>query len=261
MSEYHFSAKKLSVGYDKKPVVSEVDFSVGYGEWVTLIGPNGAGKSTLLKGVAAQLKRISGSAYLGSEELSFVSIEELSKKISILFTDRIKSELMSVYDVVATGRIPYTGRLGLLRDNDRLHVGEALELTGLSGYSGMDFNKLSDGLRQRVMLARCIAGEQPLMIMDEPTSYLDIKNQLEFLTLLDELRKKRDLTVIMSLHELRLAEIFSDRIMAVKDGCIIDMGTAEEIFKPGLLSRLFGLNEDKFSGNKKVLDLLREMER
>ena len=203
--DYYFQTEGYSVGYDGKPLIRQIEIGIQKGEILTLIGPNGAGKSTILKSIAGQLGVIGGSAYLDGRELGAMSGTELARKMAVVFTERLKTELMTCEDVVATGRYPYTGHFGILTKKDREAVREAMELVHVMEIRDQDFAKISDGQRQRVMLARAICQEPEIVILDEPTSFLDVKYKLEFLSVLQELRLKRGLTVIMSLHELELA--------------------------------------------------------
>ena len=207
MKNYYFSTKKMCVGYDNKLLIKDMEIKLREGEILCLIGPNGAGKSTVLKSIAGQLGLLGGTVYLGEDDLSEMKAEELAKRMSVVFTERVRVELKSCRDMVATGRYPYTGWFGILSEEDERIVDEVMRLTHITDISEKDFGKISDGQKQRVMLARAICQEPEIVILDEPTSYLDIKYKLEFLLLLQEMREKRGLTVIMSLHELELAKI------------------------------------------------------
>ena len=224
MSEYYFFTNKMCVGYNGKPLVKDIEIRLKKGEILTLIGPNGAGKSTILKSIARQLELISGVVYIGKDSLKRMKREELAKKMSVVFTEKIKAEMMTCEEVVATGRYPYTGKFGVLSEEDDQIVEEAMELVHVTEIRDRAFEKISDGQKQRVMLARAIAQQPEIVILDEPTSYLDVKYKLEFLSILQELKKKKGLTVIMSLHELELAERVSDQIMCVKGEYIDKIG-------------------------------------
>ena len=134
-----------------------------------------------------------------------MSGNELSQNMAVVLTEKLRTEMMTCEEVVATGRYPYTGKFGILSDTDRQAVAEAMEPVHVTTLKNKDFSKISDGQRQRVMLARAICQEPEIIILDEPTSYLDIKYKLDFLSILQEMRKKKELTVVMSLHELELA--------------------------------------------------------
>ncbi len=253
MADYFFSTKKMCVGYDNKPLIKELEISLSKREILSLIGPNGAGKSTVLKSIAGQLKLLGGAVYLGKDMLAEMKGNELAQKMSVVFTQKVKAEMKSCRDVVATGRYPYTGWFGILSKEDEKIVDEVMELTHITDICEQDFDKISDGQKQRVMLARAICQEPEIVILDEPTSYLDIRYKLEFLSILQELRKKKGLTVIMSLHELELAKIVSDKILCLKGEYVERYGTPEEIFEADFIEQLFDIKEGSFLENKKFL--------
>lgn len=244
MQEYYLSTRKMTVGYEGKPLIKNMDIRIRKGEILTLIGPNGAGKSTILKSIAGQLGLLGGAVYLDEKSLAEMKREELAKEMSVVFTQKLKTELMTCEDVVATGRYPYTGRFGILSKEDWKVVREAMDLVRVTDLAGEDFHKISDGQKQRVMLARAICQEPEFLILDEPTSYLDIKYKLEFLSLLLKLRKQKGITVVMSLHELELAARVSDRILCVKGEYIDKFGAPEEIFHVGYISSLFDISKE-----------------
>ena len=246
MSGVILSSKELSVGYGKKVVVSGLAFEVRRGEVLTIIGPNGAGKSTILKSIAAQLPVISGTVSIAENELAAMSAYDIAQKLSVCFTERITAEKMTCWDVAATGRYPYTGRLGILSENDRKIVDEAMKITGITALADTDIRFISDGQRQIVMLARAIAQQPEVLILDEPTSFLDINNKLRLLSILRELARNRNIAVVQTLHELDLAQRFSDKILCIK-GCKADsIGTPEEIFKGDHISELYSITSGTF---------------
>lgn len=241
MSQEFLRTSSLSVGYGEKVIISDVDISIEKGQIVTLIGPNGAGKSTILKTIIGQLPAISGSAELGGEPIDKISRKEFAKKVSVLLTDRPNPELMTCEDVVAMGRYPHTGALGILNDDDQRIVDEAMDLIHVTELRDRDYMAISDGQRQRVMLARAICQEPELMILDEPTSFLDIRYKLELLSTLQELARTKGMTVLMSLHEIDLAERVSDKIACIGGGKVDRFGPPEEIFTGDYIKQLYGL--------------------
>lgn len=242
----YLQTKKLCVGYQKHIVVDNIEISLEQGEILTLIGPNGAGKSTVLKSIARQLETLGGSIYLDQKELSRLSGQQLSQSMAVVMTQKLRAEKMTCEDVVATGRYPYTGRFGILSSSDWKVIKEAMELVQVTQIKDLDFNKISDGQRQRVMLARAICQEPQILILDEPTSYLDVKYKLEFLSILQEMKHQKKLTVIMSLHELDLAERISDQILCVNGTTPERFGTPQEIFTKGYILKLFGISSGSF---------------
>ena len=238
----------LSVGYHGRELIKEIGISLKMGEIVTLIGPNGAGKSTILKTIAKQLQEICGSVYVENINLSELPEKELAKKMSIVFTERITPELMTVADVVAMGRYPYTGGLGILTPKDEAVVAQCMEQIRISPLKERNFMSLSDGQKQRVLLAKALCQEPEILILDEPTSYLDVKYKLEFLSMLQEMTRKKKIGVLMSLHELDLAERVSDKIVCVKGENIENYGTPEEVFGSFMKFALQGNGYRTFAG-------------
>ena len=253
--DYYFKTEQMSVGYQGIPLIFDIEIRLHKGEILTLIGPNGAGKSTILRSIAKQLKLIAGTVYLDKKEIKQMSGVELSQKMAVVFTEKIKTELMSCEDVVSTGRYPYTGYFGILSKEDHDIIEEAMELVHVTEIRNQDFTKISDGQRQRVMLARAICQEPEIIILDEPTSYLDVKYKLEFLSVLQELRIKKGLTVIMSIHELELAERISDRILCVNGAYVERFGKPEEIFQAGYIKSLFGIKTGSFDEENGSMEL------
>ena len=246
--------EKLTIGYNGKPLIKDINIAIKKGEIITIIGPNGAGKSTLLKNLARQLDPIEGSVYLEDFKVSEMSGSELSKKVAILFTDRIKGEMMNCYDVVATGRYPYTGYFGLLSAKDKEIVENTMKLVKVEELREKDFKKISDGQRQRIMLARALCQEPEIVLLDEPTSFLDIRHKLEFLSILEKMKEDKKLTVIMSVHELDIAQKISDRILCLKGDTVDKFGTPEEVFTEEYIRDLFDVAEDinKYAEKKNI---------
>ena len=166
--------------------------------------------------------------------------------MAVVLTDRMKPELMTCHDVVATGRYPYTGRLGILSREDEEKVDSAMEAVHAQELGGRDFNAISDGQKQRVLLARAICQEPEIIILDEPTSFLDVRHKLELLSILRGMAKEKKITVIMSLHEIDLAQKISDKIMCVKGDVISHYGVPEEIFREEIIRDLYEIDNGFF---------------
>lgn len=250
--KYYFQTDHLEVGYHGVPLIKEISFSLKKGEILTLIGPNGAGKTTIIKSIIRQLEPVGGVVYLDGQELSRMSGQELSRRLSVVLTERVRPEMMTCRDIVATGRYPYTGRFGVLSAHDHEVVDESMELVHISELADRDFLQTSDGQKQRVMLARAICQEPEIIVLDEPTSFLDIKYKLEFLSIIQTMSRTRRLSVIMSLHELDLAGRISDKIACVRGDRIDRFGTPEEIFTDGYIPDLYRMTTgsyDERSGN------------
>lgn len=244
--EKYFSFDRLSVGYKGKPLIHDICLDIKKGEIVTLIGPNGAGKSTILKSITRQLECIGGSVILDGTDIQAMSYKNLASRMAVVLTDRIKAEMMTCHDIVASGRYPYTGRLGILTAADEQKVEESLKMVHAKDLGMRDFANISDGQRQRVLLARAICQEPDVMILDEPTSFLDVKYKLELLAILRQMAKEKGITVIMSLHEIDLAEKISDKIICVSGETIFAYGTPEIIFKEETIRSLYHIDNGYF---------------
>lgn len=242
MPDYYFRTKQLAVGYQDVPILKDVTIGINKGEILTMIGPNGAGKSTLLKSIARQLKPLGGCVYLEHQELTQLSGRQLAQKMAVVFTDKMYTEMMTCEEVVESGRYPYTGRFGILSGHDRGIVEETMSMTQVSEIKNEDYNKISDGQKQRVLLARALCQQPEILLLDEPVSHLDIRYKLEFLATLQRLAKEQQLSVIMSLHELDLAKCISDRILCIGHNGIDRYGTPEEIYTAGYIAELFGID-------------------
>ena len=244
--QYFFRTDQLTVGYDGKPLIREINIQLKKGEILTLIGPNGAGKSTILKSITRQLATISGTVYLDKEKMAKMTNKEVSQKLAVVLTERMRPELMTCEDIVATGRYPYTGTLGILSAEDKTKVKKSMETVHAWDLKDRDFTAISDGQRQRILLARAICQEPEIIVLDEPTSFLDIRYKLELLTILKNMAKEKQITVIMSLHEIDLAQKISDKILCVKGDTIFGYGEPEAIFKEDFIQKLYEIDNGHF---------------
>lgn len=247
MGEYYFHLDQLTVGYNGKPLIDQIQVGIHKGEIVTLIGPNGSGKSTILKSITRQLKILGGKVLYEENDLHKLSYKELSTRMAVVLTERMRPELMTCHDIVATGRYPYTGRLGILSREDENKVDEAMRIVHAEELGSRDFNAISDGQRQRVLLARAICQEPEIIVLDEPTSFLDIRHKLELLTILKQMVLDHQLTVIMSLHELDLAQKISDKVICVHGEYIEKYGAPEEIFTSEYIQKLYGITRGSYN--------------
>ena len=242
--EYCLKTEGLSAGYDGKPILEEITLSVRAGEILTLVGPNGAGKSTLLKTLIRQLPPLGGTAFLNGKPMESVSDDELARTLSIVMTERVNGEWLTAEDVARSGRYPYTGRLGILSARDREIVADAMRRLEVWDLRERRFLQLSDGQRQRVLLARALCQEPKVLVMDEPTSFLDLRYQLELLSLLRDLASQ-GLAVILSTHELQFARRVSDAVACIRGGTV-DRTGPPDILTPEYVSRLYGVPENNF---------------
>lgn len=246
MKEYYLRTEDMAVGYRGKPLIEHIDLRLRRGEIMTLIGPNGSGKSTILKSIIRQLRLLAGVVCLAGEPMEGMPPQEVAQKLSVLMTDRSQPELMTCRDVAAAGRYPYTGKLGLLTAADWEKVDEALALVHGSALAGQDFTAISDGQRQRVLLARALCQEPEILVLDEPTSFLDIRYKLELLGILKDLVRQRKLAVVLSLHELDLAQRISDIVVCVHNNTIERYGPPEEIFTADYIPRLYDVTQGSY---------------
>lgn len=253
MTTYHVKLKGLTVGYGNRPLIRDISIDIRRGEILTLIGPNGSGKSTILKSIIGQLRLLAGSVLIAERDGAETMIDtaemsgpERSRKMAAVLTKRPQTELMTCHDVVAMGRYPYTGRLGVLSREDEERVEDAIRIVNASDIGYRNFNEISDGQKQRVLLARALCQEPEVLILDEPTSYLDLRHKLDLLEILKEMSRDHHLTVIMSLHEIDLAQKVSDHVMAVKGETIYGYGRPADIFREDLIRDLYDLNNGTY---------------
>ena len=245
----HFlcGAQGLAIGYGKTPLLSDICLGVQPGQILTLIGPNGAGKSTLLRTLAGQLAPMGGTVLLAGKDLAAYTGTQRAQKLALMAPHSRRMELTTCFDFVSAGRYPYTGRLGILSAEDRQQVHRALELVGAAQLADRDFNRISDGQRQRILLARALCQQPEVILLDEPTSFLDIKGKIELLTILKDLAHIQKLAVILSLHELELAQKVADTVVCVSPGGVSGVLTPKEAFTPENIRALYGLTEEQYA--------------
>lgn len=220
----------LSVGYGSKVLLKDVSAKVCGGEMVTMLGANGAGKSTLLRTICGELKPLAGRAIVGGLDTAVAGRSELARVLSVVTTDRVEQEGLTVREVAAMGRYPYTGFFGRLDSEDNRIVEEALQAVGMESYGGRDISSLSDGERQKVMVARALAQDTPVVVLDEPTAFLDVASRVELNVLLAALAKERGKAVVMSSHDVGQALEQSSRIwLLAGDGTLKDATPGELI--------------------------------
>ncbi len=247
MDTWYIRTEHMDVGYDGVPLIRNIEIGVRRGEILTLIGPNGSGKSTILKSMIRQLKLLAGVVVLDGEAMAAMKEGDIAKKMAIVMTERLRAELMTGEDVVATGRYPYTGRLGILTAADKQKVREAVALVHGEDFADRPFSQISDGQRQRLLLARAVCQEPEVIVLDEPTSFLDVKHKLELLEILKKLVRERNVAVLMSLHELDLAQKISDRVVCVANNAVDRCGTPEEIFTNEYIEALYGMEAGSYN--------------
>lgn len=233
---------ELNVGYDSD-IVKNISLAAAPGKIVTLIGPNGSGKSTILKTVAGLLEPRGGVITLEGRSRADIGSGEASKILAAVMIGRINPELMTCRSVIESGRYPYTGLFGKLSEEDVKKVDEAMAATDTTDIAGSDFRNISDGQRQRVLLARAIAQDPRVLILDEPTSFLDIRYKIDILTKIKKLSTEKNMAILMSLHEPEIAMKLSDTVVAVGDGKVLRIGTPDEVFTEVFIRELYKLGD------------------
>ena len=245
--EPFFETKGLSVGYRGRTLIRDISLSLEKGTVLTLIGPNGAGKSTILKSITRQLAAIRGTVEIGKRDIAAWSGKEFASTVAVMLTDRVRPELMTCAEVVAMGRYPYTNMLGRLTPQDRQAVERALELVHAQDLARRDFDTLSDGQRQRILLARALCQEPQVLVLDEPTAYLDIRHKIELLDILRQMARQKQMTIVLSLHEIDLAMKVSDLLLCVKGETIHAFGPPEEILGSREIERLYEMEQGAYN--------------
>lgn len=241
MSRPVLQSQKLSLGYGDKTIIKNIDLDIPEGKVTTLIGANGCGKSTLLRSMARLLKPQSGSVLLDGKEVFTSSTREIAKRLAILPQSPVAPEGMSVLQLVRQGRYPHQSWLKQWSEEDERCVKEALEATSMSEFAERTVDSLSGGQRQRAWIAMTLAQNTPVILLDEPTTYLDLSHQIDILDLLFDLNRSSGRTVVMVLHDLNLACRYADNIVAVKDGEVYAHGAPEDVITSELVKEVFHL--------------------
>ena len=237
---------KLAVGYGRKTVVGGIDIALLKGQFVCLLGPNGSGKSTILKTIVRILTPLGGEAYISDQAISKMSNQDMAKTTAVVLTDPVSAGLLTAYDVVMLGRHPHTGFTGRPTARDGEKVIEVLGMVNAETIAHRYFGELSDGEKQKVLLARALAQEPQLVVLDEPTSHLDARHRIEVMLILRQLTRDRGVTVIASLHDIDLAMKACDVAILVKDERILACGTPEDVLTESLVAQLYGLERATF---------------
>lgn len=243
MKEPTIRIESLSMGYRGKNnvtvVARDINATLQGGELTCLLGPNGAGKSTLLRTLSAFLPAVSGQIFLLGRKLSDYTDKELSKVIGVVLTEKPDVRNMTVYDMVGLGRSPYTGFWGNLHDADRRIVDEAIEMVGIGPLRDRLIQTLSDGERQKVMIAKALAQQTPVIFLDEPTAFLDFPSKVEIMQLLHRLSRTMGKTIFLSTHDLDLALQMADKIWLLDKSKGVHIGTPQELALNGVISDFF----------------------
>lgn len=222
------SLSQLSVGYSSShPVISDINLELKSGQLACLIGENGIGKSTLLKTLTGFLPKLNGSLLLDNRDIESFSQRELARQVSIVLTQKPDVQNLTIEEIIGLGRSPYTGFFGRLRAEDRKVVDDAIATLGIEKLRGRMIQTLSDGERQKVMIAKALAQETPVILLDEPTAFLDFPSKAETFQSLQRMAHERDKLILLSTHDLELAVRFSDSLLEVKAGTLKAVSAAE----------------------------------
>ena len=222
------SLSQLSVGYTlSHPVISDINLELRSGQLACLIGENGIGKSTLLKTLTGFLPKLKGSLLLGNRDIESFSQRELARQVSIVLTQKPDVQNLTIAEIIGLGRSPYTGFFGRLRAEDRKVVDDAIATMGIEKLRGRMIQTLSDGERQKVMIAKALAQETPIILLDEPTAFLDFPSKAETFQSLQRMAHERDKLILLSTHDLELAVRFADSLLEVKRGYLQAVSATE----------------------------------
>ncbi len=241
------SCRDLVVGYPGTEVITDINLSFEAGHFITLLGPNGAGKTTLLRTLTRHLQPIAGDISVGNRPLKSLKQTELARIMAVVLTDKVTPPLFTVFQFVALGRYPHTDFLGRLSENDADVVTRSLAAVHADELTDRDFASLSDGERQKVLVARALAQEPEILLLDEPTAHLDLKHRVEVMAILRDLCRSKGITVIASLHDVDIAAKVSDRVVLVKNGHISHWGYPEEVLTTEVVAELYDFHSASFS--------------
>lgn len=238
----YIEMKNLTVGYGETAILSHIEAHIGKGRFISILGPNGVGKSTLLRTLSRHLEKIKGEIVLNGVDLSDYTQKELAKKLAVVLTTKLNTELFTGFEFAAMGRFPHTNFIGKLSDEDKQHVLESLKMVNAGNLANRQMNQMSDGEKQKLYIARAICQEPEYIILDEPTSHLDLKHKMEVMSILRESCRERGITIVASLHDIDLAARVSDEVVLVKDGAILDWGIPEEVLNEENVRSLYDMD-------------------
>ncbi len=246
--------QNLTIGYRDKNKVHEIqsniDLKISKGKFVAVLGRNGIGKSTLLRTLTKVQSSLEGEVFIDNKVLNDFGISELSKKISLVLTERLPESQLTVFELVALGRQPYTNWIGKLSEKDIEHIEWSLEQTETLEFANKHFYELSDGQLQRVLIARALAQDTEIIILDEPTAHLDLHHTIKIFQLLERLSKETEKTIILSSHQVNLAIQSADEIVLMTDNKVVS-GTRDTLIKEEAFNKLFPTEILSFSSELK----------
>lgn len=235
------TADDIEVGYANNTIIDGLSVTIPEKKITTILGPNGCGKSTLLKAIARIMKTEKGTVFLDGQSMQKLPTKAIAKKMAILPQSAEAPSGLTIFDLVSYGRFPHQRGFGSLKTEDLEAIQWAIEVTGLGELKDRPIEALSGGQRQRVWIAMALAQDTEILILDEPTTYLDMAHQLDILLLLNKLNEEEGKTIVMVLHDLNHASRFSHYMIAMKDGAIVTEGTPETVMTCGNLRQVFNI--------------------
>ena len=242
MSRLHTEA--LTLGYDQAAIITDLNVDIPSGLITALVGPNGCGKSTLLRGLARLLAPQRGVAYLDGKAIHQIPTRKLAQQLGILPQTPTAPEELTVRELVAQGRYPHQSWFQQWAADDEAAVNKALAITGMAKFADRPIDALSGGQRQRAWIAMTLAQETEVILLDEPTTYLDLAHQIEVLTLLERLNRQEGRTIVMVVHDLNHATRHAQHIIAMRDGQVVASGSPTDVVTPELLRQVFGVDAE-----------------
>lgn len=237
-----FQVENLTTGYEQVRIIEDLNVSIKQGKITTIIGPNGCGKSTLLKTLGRILKNEHGDIFIQEENMNTMSTKDIAKKLALLAQSPSAPGQLKVHELIAYGRYPHRKNVGRLTKDDIEKINWAMNVTQTNEFREREIAALSGGQRQRVWLAMALAQETDILLLDEPTTYLDMAHQLEVLEIVEELNDKFGCTIIMVLHDLNHAARFSHELIAMRQGQVLHCGTPKELMTRDVLKEVFQID-------------------
>ncbi len=256
---------RLSFAYEKKPVLKELEFSLPQGSFTGIIGPNGAGKTTLLKNILGLVDLSPGRIFIKQKDILNYKFGEIAREMTYV-KQRLEESALSVFDYILTGRTPYLSRYQLFESREDIEIAKKyLKLLNLEKYADKNLDQLSGGERQMVQLARALGQETPIMLLDEPTSHLDISHKIEIMNMLSDIHDRLNKTILIVLHDLNLAGEYCDNLILMDQGKIHSMGKPQDVLTYQNIEKVFDtlviVKENPLSGKPYVIPVTRGMQK
>jgi len=255
--------RNLETGFElqkgrKLALHHSLSFELGEGQFISILGPNGAGKSTFIRTLLGFRKALSGDVYYENTSLHDLAVKELAKKVAVVLTDKIDESFLTVYEIVSTGRYPYTGFSGRLTDEDHSFVSDALNLVGMREFANRSFQQLSDGEKQKVLIARAVAQQTPIIMLDEPVAFIDAPGKVEIMELLKYLSREHYKGIIAATHDLEAALRFSDQLWLLGSEGKVASGKPMELLEKGIINSFFDKNSIILNTEKIIFEKIQK---